>query len=89
MTKGRRVHQAVSTLPLANSMGVLCLFMWSVTCVASVLNFPITDGWYAALCTYTVTVGGVFGVKRWTFDPQKAQAAAALSAARPEGDISP
>jgi hypothetical protein len=77
--RSRRVHRAVSTLPLTNAMGVLCLIMWTPTCIVSLAHLPITDGWYTALTFYTGLVGSIFGVKRWTYDPEKAQVAARIA----------
>jgi len=89
MTRRQQMHQAVSTLPLTNALGSLLIAMWSATCFFSLLNLPITDGWYTALTFYTGGVVAQFGVKRWTYDPQKAQAAAAISNAQSESGISP
>jgi hypothetical protein len=78
VSKRRGIHHTVRTLPLTNALGALCLTMWSATCFVSLLNLPITDGWFTGLTFYTGIVGSIFGVKRWTYDPAKAQAASDL-----------
>ena len=66
MTRLAQLHHGVSTLPLTNAFGVLAILMWGATCIVSLLNWAVTDGWYTALTFYTGAVVAQWGIKRKT-----------------------
>ena len=66
MTRLAKLHQGVSTLPLTNAFGILAILMWGASCVVSLANLPVTDGWYTALTFYTGAVVAQWGIKRKT-----------------------